>query len=103
MVMFGHAERLAQPLPRHQKRVIAIVLAITLAVAGWVIAGASSAPTSANGCVNVVIAGSTGGGLLSHCGAAARSWCAAEFAASDPLAQRIQAQCRLAGLRPRRH
>jgi hypothetical protein len=103
MVMFGQAERLAQPLTRRQKRVIGLVLAVALALAGWVVVHSSASPTSANGCVNVIIAGSTGGGLLSHCGAAARTWCASELSSSGALALRIQAQCRLAGLEPHRH
>jgi hypothetical protein len=102
MVMIGHSQRLAVPLTRAQKRAIAGVLVVMLAVAGWAIGRSSAAPISSHGCVNVVVASSTGGGLLSHCGAAARTWCQTEFAASDPLARRIQVQCRLAGLGPRR-
>jgi hypothetical protein len=102
MVMFGHAQRLAQPLTRAQKRVIAVALAVVLGLAGWAIGHSTAAPSSSKGCVNVVVASSTGGGLLAHCGAAARAWCTSEFASSDALALRIQTQCRLAGLAPRR-
>jgi len=102
MVMIGQAQRLAQPLTRTQKRAIAAVLLISLALTGWVIASSRSAPLSSHGCVVVVVAGSTGGGVLSHCGAAARAWCRTEFASSGSLALRIQAQCRDAGLAPRR-
>ena len=99
--MIGHSQRLAQPLTRGQRWMIAVVLAAVAGVAIWAFA-APSAPVSRDGCVNVVVASSTGGGLLTHCGAEARAWCASEFARSDILALRIQAQCRLAGLRPRR-
>ena len=102
MVMTGHAQRLAQPLTRSQKRLIGVVLAIVVGLAGWAIARSASAPSSSHGCVNVVVASSTGGDVLSHCGAAARKWCQTEFASSGPLALRIQAQCRDAGLSPRR-
>jgi hypothetical protein len=102
MVMIGHSQRLAQPLTRSQKRVIAVVLALVVGLAGWAIAHSNAAPKSANGCVNVVVASSTGGGLLSRCGAAAKSWCQAESADSDALARLVQVQCRLAGLAPRR-
>jgi hypothetical protein len=102
MVMIGHSQRLAQPLTRLQKRLIAVLLVGSLAVAAWAIARAPSTPKSANGCVYVVIAGSTGGDLLNRCGASARRWCASEFASSGTLALKIQAQCRLAGLAPRR-
>ncbi len=102
MVMIGHAQRLAQPLSGVQKLVIGAVLALAVALAAWAIGNSSAAPVSSHGCVNVTVPSSTGGGLISHCGAAARSWCATEFAQRDPLALRVQAQCRLAGLAPRR-
>jgi hypothetical protein len=102
MVMIGHAQRLSQPLTRVQKRLIAVVLVSVLALAGWAIARSAAAPSSSHGCVNVVVASSTGGNLLSHCGAAARRWCQSEFASSGALALRVQAQCRDAGLAPRR-
>jgi len=98
--MIGHSQRLAQPLTRIQKRAVALVLLVVLGVSVWAVARAPSAPISAHGCVNVVIARSTGGGLLSQCGAAARKWCASEFASRGALAERVQEQCRLAGLRP---
>jgi hypothetical protein len=102
MVMVGHSQRLAQPLTRGQQRAIALVLALVLAAATWAIIRPSSAPVSRNGCVSVVIPGSMGGGLLHYCGAAARSWCQAEFARTDLLARLGQPQCRIAGLQPRR-
>ncbi len=100
--MFGHAQRLEQPLGARQKQTIAAVLVIIAVLAGWAIAHSRAAPASSHGCVNLVVAGSTGGGLISHCGAAARSFCAAERRASDALAARADVQCRLAGLGPRR-
>jgi hypothetical protein len=103
MVMIGHAQRLAQPLTPWQKRLIAAVVAALLGVSAWAIARPSSAPASRNGCVNVIVASSMGGGVLTQCGAGARAWCQAESARNDGLAQRIQEQCRLAGLRPRHH
>jgi hypothetical protein len=103
MVMFGHSQRLAQPLTRGQKRTIVVVLATVVALSAWAIGHSTAAPTSSKGCVNVVVASSTGGGLLSHCGAAARTWCTSEFARRDAIALRIQVQCRLAGLAPHRN
>jgi hypothetical protein len=101
MVMSGHAQRLAQPLTRGQRRVIAVVVAALVGASTWLIVGQHGVPASHNGCVNVLVASSMGGGLLQHCGAEARSWCQTEFARNDVLALRIQEQCRLAGLRPR--
>ena len=103
MVMVGHSQRLAQPLTRGQQRVIAVLVAVVLAAATWAVLRPSSAPVSRNGCVSVVVASSTGGGLLHNCGAAARAWCQTEFARTDALARLIQPQCRRAGLQPRRN
>ena len=103
MVMVGHSQRLAQPLTRGQQRVIAVVVGVLLAAATWAVIRPTSAPVSRNGCVSVVVASSTGGGLLHNCGAAARAWCQTEFARSDALARLIQPKCRRAGLQPRRN
>jgi hypothetical protein len=102
MVLIGHSQRVSQPLTRTQKRWLAVVAVIAIALAGWEIARATSAPVSSNGCVSVLVPSSTGGGVLTHCGAAARSWCQTEVASSGDLARRVQAQCRLAGIEPRR-
>jgi hypothetical protein len=101
MVMVGHSQRLAQPLTRQQKRAIALVVVVLAADTMWVVLRSSPEPTSSAGCVNLVVASSTGGSALHECGAAARSWCRSEFTRDDALALRVQAQCRLAGLRPR--
>src|ERR1700722_17976756 len=86
LVTVGHSQRLAQPLTRGQQRVIAVLVAVALAAATWAVLRPSSAPVSHNGCVSVVVASSTGGGLLHTCGAAARAWCQTEFARTDALA-----------------
>lgn len=103
MVMIGHAQRLAQPLTPWQKRLIAVVVAALVGVSAWAIARPSSVSASRNGCVNVLVASSMGGGMLTQCGAGARTWCQSESARHDALAQRIQEQCRLAGVRARFH
>ena len=101
MVMVGHAQRLAQPLTRRQRRLIALTLVLIAGLSALAILRSSGAPASRNGCVNVVVASATGGGLLSHCGASARAWCASEYTKTDALARRVQEQCRLAGVRRR--
>jgi hypothetical protein len=98
MVLVGHAQRLSQPLTRMQRRLVAAVVIIVVGASAWAITQAASAPASRNGCVNLVVPGSMGGGVLSHCGAAARSWCASEYRQSDPLALLAAVQCRLAGI-----
>jgi len=100
MVLVGHAQRVSQPLTRLQRRLIAAVVIIVAAVSVWAITQAASAPASRNGCVNLVVPGSMGAGVLSQCGAAARAWCASEYRQSDRLALLAATQCRLAGIRP---
>ena len=100
MVMVGQAQRLAQPLSRAQRRAIAFVLIAIVGACVYVIAR-SSTPVSRDGCITVTFPGSMGGQVISHCGAAARSTCAAAYAQRDPLALLTQTQCRLAGIRPR--
>ena len=101
MVLVGHAQRIAQPLTRLQRWLVAAAVIAVAGASAWAITQASSAPLSSNGCVNVVVPGSMGGGVLNHCGANARSWCAGEYRDSDRLAQLAVVQCRLAGIGPR--
>lgn len=96
MVLVGHAQRIAQPLTRLQRWLVGAVVIVVAAVSAWVITQTTGAPASAKGCVNLVVPGSMGGGVISHCGAAARSWCASEARQSDRLAQLALVQCRLA-------
>ena len=98
MVMVGHSQRLAQPLTRGQRRTIAAAVLVAVLAAVLLAIRPGSTPASHAGCVRVVVASSTGGVVISHCGAAARSWCVRERAATDQLALAVQAQCRLAGL-----
>lgn len=101
MVMVGHAQRLAQPLTRRQRRAIALTAAIIAGAILWAVLRSGGAPASARGCVNVIVASSTGAATVHACGAAARTWCASEAAVGAPLRAQALTQCRLAGLRPR--
>ena len=78
-VMFGRTNPLNQRLTRGQKRTMAIVFAaILLVFVGLGLWGALASDPyskSANGCVNVTLPSSTGGGVLHYCGADARNFC----------------------------
>jgi hypothetical protein len=92
-------------LTRRQKRTMAIVCAaIVLVFVGFGVWGAlASDPfsTSANGCVNVTLPGSTGGSLVHYCGADARKFChSSSVQGQSQLAVRARPQCVLAGLLP---
>ena len=42
MVMTGHAQRLAQPLTRGQRRAIAVVVAALVGISAWLIVGGAA-------------------------------------------------------------
>ncbi len=95
---------LGESLTRRQRRIFAVVGVIVLAVlagAGiWSASDSGSYGRSANGCVNVTMPSSTGGGLMHGCGAQARSMCRRAATHHDTLAALTRTQCRLAGLLP---
>lgn len=96
------------PLTPGERRVMLIVIGVVIVVVAagaivWAIVGHSSAHdgSSGDGCMDVAIASSMGGGIEHTCGAAARDWCRAVSARHDAQAEAVQAQCRVAGiLRP---
>jgi len=101
MVMIGHSQRLAQPLTRGQRRALVLALAVLTGAVLLAVLRSTGAPASRAGCVNVVIASSTGGGIVHECGSAARSLCRAQAHARGAFAADVRAQCRLAGVRSR--
>ena len=79
--------------------VVAVVIAA--GATAWAMTSHSSTyDRSRDGCVNVTIASSMGGGLEHACGAAARDWCRAVYVQDDAHAEAVQAQCRRAGILP---
>jgi hypothetical protein len=94
----------AEPLTRRDKRGIAIVavlvLAVFAAVGIWAAVRPGGYGQSRDGCVTVTAPSSTGGGLLHACGASARAMCRSAFAQHDELSLLTRQQCRLAGLGP---
>ena len=96
--------RLGESLTRRQKRVFAAVGAALVAVLGgvgvWAATDPGSYGRSGNGCVNVVVPSTTGGGILHDCGAAAQALCERAFAHHDRIARLARPQCRLAGYAP---
>jgi hypothetical protein len=78
--------------------VVGLVVAAGVAVAIWSGVSHDKYGSSANGCVNVTVASTTGGGTLSYCGAKAKSFCASAFANSDRVSLLARPQCDLAGL-----
>lgn len=94
----------AEPVTGRDKRRIAIVIAVLVAVlAGvgiWAAIRPGSYGASKNGCITVTLPSTTGGALLHQCGAPARATCRHAFASSSRVAALTRPQCRLAGLRP---
>ena len=78
--------------------VVAAVLAVGLAIGIWSAVSSDPAETSANGCVSVNVASTTGGGLLHYCGQQAVTFCRTAFTTTDAVALAARPQCNLAGL-----
>ena len=95
---------LGESLTRRQKRIFAavglIVLALAAGVGVWSAGDPGSYGRSGNGCVNVTMPSTTGGGLMHGCGDTARAMCRRAASHHDQLAALTRAQCRLAGLLP---
>lgn len=87
--------------PRAKRILIIVSALITAAVIGGSIWGALAEDkygNSANGCVNVNLAGSTGGELIHKCGADAKAFCKVAYTTNDRTAQLARPQCQAAGL-----
>lgn len=100
--MFGRTNQLSRRLTRRQKRLMATIggaiLLVFVGLGIWSAFAPDSFGPSANGCVNITIAGSTGGATLHYCGDAARSFCRSATAGQNQLAKAARPQCRQAGL-----
>ena len=94
----------AEALTRRDKRGIAVVAGVVLAVfvglGVWAAVNPGGYGRSHNGCVTVSAASSTGGGLLHACGSSAVAMCKAAYEHGDKLSLLTRPQCRLAGLAP---
>jgi hypothetical protein len=104
MILVGQSQRLAVPLTRRQRRAMVacgvVLLAAAIAAGILSVTTGSGYPVSRDGCVSVLVAGSTGGQLLRQCGAPARALCKTEYVRHDRFALEVQAQCRLADIKP---
>src|ERR1700722_19970571 len=75
--------------------IVGAVLAIGLAVGIWSAVTRDAAETSANGCVSVNVASTTGGVLLHYCGQQAVTFCRTAFTTTDAVALAARPQCNL--------
>ena len=104
MVLVGHSQRLAEPLTSRQRRALTgtgiVLVALLIGVGAWLATHKSGDPVSRNGCINMIVAGPTGGILFHECGSDARAWCKTAFSRDDFTAKQDQHQCRLAGIKP---
>jgi len=91
-------------LTSRQKRIFAAAgatLVVLLGAVGvWAATDPGSYGRSGNGCVNVTVPSTTGGGILHECGDAAQALCERAFAHHDRIALLARPQCRLAGYAP---
>ncbi|KMV24376.1 hypothetical protein BMW24_002650 [Mycobacterium heckeshornense] len=78
-----------------------IASAVAAVALWWALGGRSPGfDGSGDGCVTVAFPSSMGGGIEHQCGAAAHDWCRTAGARQDAHALAVQAQCRVAGIRP---
>ena len=80
--------------------IVVVALVIAIGATAWAMTSHSARDNSGDGCVDVAIASSMGGGLEHACGSAARDWCRSVSAQNDAHAKAVQAQCRTAGILP---
>lgn len=89
-------------LSRRGKQVVfcllGVVVAAAIALGVWSAVGSDRYGPSANGCVNLTVAGSTGGETLHYCGSRAVSFCRTAYASADRISLLARPQCELAGL-----
>lgn len=94
----------AEPVTRRDRRKIAvigvIVLAIFAGVGIWAAVRPGAYGASRNGCVTVNVPSTTGGALLHECGSKARTMCRNAYANQGVAVQLTRQQCRLAGITP---
>ena len=87
--------------PRRKRILLAIagvVVAALIAVGVYSAVSHDQYGPSANGCVNLTIASSTGGSTLHYCGGQAKAFCRTAYTSDDRLSQLARPQCVLAGL-----
>jgi hypothetical protein len=77
--------------------VVALLVAAGVAVGVWSGLSHDEYGPSANGCVNLTIASSTGGQPVHYCGTDAKSFCASAFTSSSRISLLARPQCILAG------
>jgi hypothetical protein len=96
----------SDPLTSGERRaaliaIAGVVGAVLAGVLAWGLTGHSSTyDRSGDDCVTVTFPSSMGGGLEHACGAGAHDWCRAVDGQRDAHAAAVQAQCRVAGIRP---
>jgi hypothetical protein len=96
--------RPAGPLTPGRRRLLAALGGVTvLGLAGaivWAQTHTGDYGPSRDGCVNVLVPSTMGGGVIHRCGDEALAWCRAEYAADDRMARLVQPECRRAGITP---
>lgn len=87
--------------PRAKRVLITVCAVVVAALIGggiWSAVSPDRYGSSANGCVNVTVAGSTGAELIHKCGSDARAFCRSAYGGSGQLSLAARPQCEAAGL-----
>ena len=103
MPMEGHWRLTNTPLRKltaRERNVLIAGLAVTIVVIVGLILLSDNhdRPAPQAGCINVMVAGRTGGEVIHPCGAEAKATCLNAGKFDDPRAQKMAAACREAGI-----
>jgi hypothetical protein len=103
MPMEGHWRRTNTPLRKLTARersvlIAGLVATIVATLAVILLSDSHARPAPAAGCINVMVAGRTGGEVIHPCGAEAEATCANAGKYDDPRARKMIAACREAGI-----
>ena len=77
-----------------------VVVAAGVGLGTWGLAAGDGPPAAQGKCVSVLVASSTGGAELRHCGEDARHWCSIQASSSGTVAADASAACRREGFLP---
>jgi hypothetical protein len=92
----------AEPVTRRDKRMIAtigaLIVAVLVGVGIWAAVRPGSYGASHNGCITVNLPSTMGGSLVHACGSRAASLCADAYAGTGVAPRLFRPQCRLAGI-----
>ncbi|MDA8300871.1 MAG: hypothetical protein M0005_04860 [Actinomycetota bacterium] len=100
----NYRQQQGAPLSGRERRGFAVLAGVVVAagvgLGTWGLAAGGGPSTAQGKCVSVLVASSTGGGELRHCGKGARNWCTTQASTAGTVAAEATAACRREGFLP---